>query len=305
MLYLTNINLNQNEIQNAVIQPLAAAPYNPVLGQIYYNSASSKLMQFTGTEWRTVGVIVSKSETNGNIVVDGVEMSVYRLPPTTESTLGGIIVGSGLTVTAEGKISVDTENSLTSDETKKPLAAYQGKVLKSAIEDVILRFSNFYNKEEVNSLLDSIPHLSIQIVQELPTENIATDVLYLKPRENSTNPDIHDEYIYVEGQWELIGNTQVDLTEYVKFTDLSLVATTGDYEDLTNKIIRVSGVLFAGSTETVISIEDSTIYSIESFDAVTGERVLLDTQISSNELHLTISSAYEHNINIFVLLSLN
>ena len=38
MNYLTNLNLNQNEIQNAVIQPLAVAPSNPKEGQIYYNS---------------------------------------------------------------------------------------------------------------------------------------------------------------------------------------------------------------------------------------------------------------------------
>lgn len=31
MKFLTNLDLSQNEIQNAVIQPLAAAPTNPVL----------------------------------------------------------------------------------------------------------------------------------------------------------------------------------------------------------------------------------------------------------------------------------
>ena len=47
MKFLTNLDLSQNEIQNAVIQPLAAAPANPKLGQIYYNSSDSLLYDYT------------------------------------------------------------------------------------------------------------------------------------------------------------------------------------------------------------------------------------------------------------------
>ena len=36
--YLTDINLNKNELQNAVVQKLATAPSTPAEGQIYYDS---------------------------------------------------------------------------------------------------------------------------------------------------------------------------------------------------------------------------------------------------------------------------
>jgi hypothetical protein len=37
MKYLSNLNLNQNELQNVRLQNLATTPANPVEGQIFYN----------------------------------------------------------------------------------------------------------------------------------------------------------------------------------------------------------------------------------------------------------------------------
>ena len=40
--HLSNISLEQNELQNAVIHSLGTAPTSPVEGQIFYNSGASK-----------------------------------------------------------------------------------------------------------------------------------------------------------------------------------------------------------------------------------------------------------------------
>ena len=49
--FLTNLDLNQNEIQNAVLHPLGTAPANPVEGQIYYNSGTNKVFVYDGANW--------------------------------------------------------------------------------------------------------------------------------------------------------------------------------------------------------------------------------------------------------------
>lgn len=55
MKYLVNLDLSQNELQNAKIQNLATAPSTPVAGQIYFNTASNKYFGYNGTKWVDLG----------------------------------------------------------------------------------------------------------------------------------------------------------------------------------------------------------------------------------------------------------
>lgn len=92
MNFLVNLNLNKNELQNAVIQPLSTAPASAVQGQIYYNTVDKVLYQYDGTNWKQIG-------------------TTYVLPAATTSTLGGVIVSTGLSVDAGGNTTVDYGSS--------------------------------------------------------------------------------------------------------------------------------------------------------------------------------------------------
>lgn len=66
---LTNLDLSKNELQNAVVQPLAVAPASPKLGQIYTNSTDKVIYQYDGEKWKPVGVVYSQAGSTGAVIV--------------------------------------------------------------------------------------------------------------------------------------------------------------------------------------------------------------------------------------------
>lgn len=102
--FVTNINLLQNELQNAVIQVLATDPVNAKIGQIYYNSTHKALMQYDGAKWNRVGVVYQQDSTTG-AVITGLDASgnvtttnVTGLTLTGYTPVEGGYVTAGMTI---------------------------------------------------------------------------------------------------------------------------------------------------------------------------------------------------------------
>jgi len=92
--------------------------------------------------------------------------------------------------------------------------------------------------KRICELLDTMSGINFEVVQTLPLVDISTSTIYLVPKQTAEVDNIYDEYINTDGTsqgWELIGTTEIDLTNYVQFSDLSTVATSGDYDDLIDK----------------------------------------------------------------------
>lgn len=72
--------------------------------------------------------------------------------------------------------------------------------------------SETLTKTEINALVSAIPKFAIQVVNSLPTTDISTTTVYLL--KSGIESDLYTEYIYVNGNWEVLGSQRVDLTGY-------------------------------------------------------------------------------------------
>ena len=79
--------------------------------------------------------------------------------------------------------------------------------------------SEVYTKEEVAQLIGSIQQFHYEVVQELPQTG-ANNIMYLVPKSTSQTNNVYDEYVYSNG-WEKIGDTEIDLSNYVTITMLN------------------------------------------------------------------------------------
>jgi len=110
--YYASIDLNKNELQNAVVHPLGSAPSSPTEGQIYYDSTGGdkQIYVYNGSSWVALGgnkfdTIAVSGQTS--VVADG-----------TNDTLT-LAAGSNVTITTNAStdtITIAASNSQLSDE---------------------------------------------------------------------------------------------------------------------------------------------------------------------------------------------
>lgn len=92
--------------------------------------------------------------------------------------------------------------------------------------DTLVKAYGYQTASEVQSAIDDalegVSGIDIQVVTSLPATG-EKGVIYLIAHSHGDTGDIYDEYIWVSStsSYEKIGNTDVDLSDYVKSSDIS------------------------------------------------------------------------------------
>lgn len=93
--------------------------------------------------------------------------------------------------------------------------------ITNAVDNLV----NYYKKEEVytqpeiNALISNLTgKLTVEIVTELPTEDISTSTMYLIAIDGQQG--VYTQYMYIKGAWAVLGTTAVDLSAYYTITQV-------------------------------------------------------------------------------------
>ena len=184
MNYLTNLNLNQNEIQNAVIQPLAVAPSNPKEGQIYYNSTDKFIYRYNGTAWGPIGVVYQQGSTTG-AVITGLDSNGNV---TTTNVIG--LTLTGYTPVSGGYVSsnMTLQQALAAlDEAVKNAVAGGGEVNQNAWSNITVPAQSTNKTNEVSGESSAV---TISANAKTDTFTIASGDAWTKVDADASNKKI-------------------------------------------------------------------------------------------------------------------
>lgn len=116
MKHLTNLDLNQNEVQNFAIQKLATAPATPVKGQVYFNTTSNRAFVYDGTSW--VGMDSVGAAMTGADIVTAINGSAGVIDLDNLAASVGSAVTNNHTHSNKAILDATTASFTTADETK-------------------------------------------------------------------------------------------------------------------------------------------------------------------------------------------
>lgn len=160
----------------------------------------------------------------------------YSLPTASNSTLGGVKIGSNLNMnngvlsgimssTDKTKLNGIAEgaqvNVLESVKVNGTALTASNKAVNITVptnNNQLTNGAGYQTAAQVQALIANAGHLKRVKVDSLPTTG-DVNTIYMVLKSGGSSGDVYSEYMYIDDKWELIGNSAADLSGYVQSDD--------------------------------------------------------------------------------------
>ena len=159
-------------------------------------------------------------------------------------------------------------------------------------KDEVYNTEQTYTKTEINDLIGTIARLEIKVVDTVE-EVTEAGYIYLVPKESKDQKDVFDEYIFYNNKIELIGTTQIDLSNYyTKYEVDNLLKDKANAETVYNKAevdtllidkANSSDVYTKNEIDLKVNKEETqnalnkSLYNLGAFDTISGNVITRQT----------------------------
>ena len=238
----------------------------------YANATAGARLQktATGVEWVVPGSDGTMTEAEVQQAIKDLTQDVTNLG----TNLDAVEAIVGKKSTEEGVASTGLIGRVEALEAQDGVLAGEIDALKTGV----------YTKQETDNAIAAaiaaVDYLSREIVVALP-ETANENVIYMIHREGGAGQDVYNEYMYINGAWEIIGNTSVDLTDYAKKEDILVKSVSSDFT------VTEAGQLTL-KADAAPEIDGSNISNI-SISNVVGLQTALNSKVAAEEGKALIS----------------
>lgn len=232
----------------------------------FANAATGARLQktATGVEWVVPGSDGTMTEAEVQQAISDLNRDVTNLG----KDLDAVEAIVGKESTGEGVPSTGLIARVEALEAQDGVLAGEIDALKTGV------YTKTDTDKAIAAAIAAAGHLSREIVETLP-ENAKENVIYMILRKGGTGQDVYNEYMYINGAWEIIGNTSVDLTDYAKKEDILVKSVSSDFT------VTGAGQLTL-KADAAPEINGSNISNI-AIANVTGLQTALDSKVAAEK----------------------
>jgi hypothetical protein len=315
--FLTSIDLAKNELQNAVIQNLAANPSSPTLGQVYFNTVANEMRIYNGTEFEAIGLNgVTADAAEINILdgatltttelnyVDGVTSAIQtqldtKSPSANPTFTGTVTLDTGVNLVFEGTTANAFELTLTAgDPTEDRVVTLPDLTTTLVGRDTVDTLTNkTITSPTVSGLY--LSDLSI-VVEGSTTDDFETTLSFVDPTADRTIyvPDANGTLARVENKLHdfALATASVDLNNQ-KITNLTDPTNPQDAANKRYVDSAVVGIDWKPSVRLATTAPITLATDLENGDTLdgvtlaTGDRVLVKNQTDATENGIYVVAA--------------